>query len=110
MDMTESDDKRVEDFLRHHKREVPDQGFTRRVMRRLPQRAGAGSVLAGAAWAAIAVAFCLHDGLHAVEHVVLKGQMTLGYECVYSFSWTAVGMVVLAMVGVIGYYGFYAED
>jgi hypothetical protein len=42
--------------------------------------------------------------------VVLKSLMTLGYECVYSFSWTAVGMVVLAMVGVIGYYGFYAED
>jgi hypothetical protein len=40
----------------------------------------------------------------------MKGLMTLGYECVSSFNWTGVGVAFAVMVGVIGYYGFYAED
>jgi hypothetical protein len=108
--MKEMEDKRVEDFLQQFKTEIPDQGFTRRVMRHLPERHRLANFFTALTWAACAAAFFLMDGLRAVEHVVMKGLMTLGYECVSSFNWTGVGVAFAVMVGVIGYYGFYAED
>lgn len=38
MDMTEIDDKRIEQFLAAGRREIPDNGFSRRVMQHLPDR------------------------------------------------------------------------
>jgi hypothetical protein len=113
MDMMKIDEeRRVDDFLLKYKTEVPDQGFTRRVMRHLPQRRKglAGNVITALAWTAFAVAFCLKGGLEMLQHVVIKGFMNVGYEMMYSFSWSAAAVVLLAFAGVVGYYGFYAED
>ena len=38
MDMTETDDKQIEQFLSAGRREIADNGFSRRVMRHLPDR------------------------------------------------------------------------
>lgn len=35
--MTEIDDKMIDMFMKEHKKEVQDNGFSRRVMRRLPE-------------------------------------------------------------------------
>ena len=36
--MTENDDKLLTDFFAGNRQEIPDNGFTRRVMRHLPDR------------------------------------------------------------------------
>jgi hypothetical protein len=105
--MTEMEDKRVEDFLLKYKAEIPDQGFTRRVMRHLPQRM---SLLQRLMWLAFGVLFVVMDGLRALAHDVLKALTTLGVECVESFSWTTVGMGFGLLVLAVWYYGFYAEE
>lgn len=38
MDMTDNDNRLIAQFMTEHKPQVPDMGFTRRVMRHLPQR------------------------------------------------------------------------
>lgn len=38
MDMTDNDDRLIAQFMTEHKPQVADMGFTRRVMRHLPQR------------------------------------------------------------------------
>lgn len=38
--MKETDDNLVRTFFAEHKQEIPDNGFSRRVMRRLPYRTG----------------------------------------------------------------------
>ena len=35
--MMETDDKLIRDFFNENRQEVPDRGFSRRVMRKLPQ-------------------------------------------------------------------------
>ena len=109
------DDHRVEDFLLKYKAEVPDQGFTRRVMRHLPDRTPwLNRVVNLVACVAFLVLCYVRDGLHAITHVVMKALMTLGYECIYSFSWTwvtgAFGLFLLSVGCSVWYYGFHQED
>jgi hypothetical protein len=110
MDMTEMEDKRVEDFLQQFRTEVPDQGFTRRVMRHLPgarQRYRWGAALM---WAAFWIVFWALDGFRALAHMVLKSLTSWGYDCLEQFSWASAAPVLTLMAAAVWYYGFYAED
>ncbi len=69
MVMMENDDKLLVDFFAGHRQEIPDNGFTRRVMRHLPDR----TLWISQIW----VAFCFTLAL--VLFVVFNGlQLVLG--------------------------------
>jgi hypothetical protein len=110
MDMTEMEDKRVEDFLQKFRTDVPDQGFTRRVMRHLPGANPWNRWGTGLMWAVFILIFWAVDGFRALAHIVLKTLTDWGYACIEQFSWSSVVPVVVLMAGLVWYYGFYAED
>lgn len=65
--MTENDDKLIEQFLAPGRREVEDNGFTRRVMQRLPQRRERLAQLwTGGGFALALILFIALDGVSLV--------------------------------------------
>jgi hypothetical protein len=109
--MTEMENKRVEDFLSKYKTEVPDKGFSRRVMHHLPDETGRLTrLVTWLTWIVFGILFYLEDGFRFLAHSLLKPLMTFGYDCVATFSWTTAGIAFAVLIGLIGYLGFYAED
>lgn len=69
--MQENDDKLIRQFLSAGRKEVADNGFTRRVMHRLPDRAYRLSRLWSACcFTAASVLFIRFDGLHLMGHML----------------------------------------
>lgn len=65
--MMETDDKLLRDFFAIERREMADNGFSRRVMRRLPsRRSRLAQVWAGFISLAALILFFVFDGLQAV--------------------------------------------
>lgn len=100
--MNIDDDKRVADFLRIHKQEVPDRGFTQRVMRRLPVRPQRVSDLL----TLLSVAACggvlyVTDGLRVLLQAVDHLLMTQTYFAMENGS-PQVWMAGLAVVVGLG--------
>lgn len=72
MDMTKTNDKLVADYMASHRTEVADNGFSRRVMKRLPHRTSRLHRLTSlwnTACALIAVGlFIARDGFQVILH------------------------------------------
>ena len=67
MDMTENNDKLLEDFFAEHRQEIADNGFTRRVMRRLPDRSNRlAQIWTALCFTLAAVLFVALDGIELI--------------------------------------------
>jgi hypothetical protein len=71
--MTNMDDNTIRAFLREQRQEIPDQGFSRRVMEHIPRRSSRYSLwwTAGVLIAFFALFFSL-DGVYYVTNAVLE--------------------------------------
>lgn len=71
MAMDENDERLIEQFLAPGRQDVPDDGFTRRVMRHLPYRGPRWAWVWNVACLALAVVlFVTFDGLHLLDGVL----------------------------------------
>ncbi|MDO4163078.1 MAG: DUF5056 domain-containing protein [Bacteroides sp.] len=69
--MQENDDKLIEQFLAAGKQEIADNGFSRRVVQRLPRRESLLSRLwTGFCFALALVLFFVFDGWQAIQNTV----------------------------------------
>ncbi len=65
--MMETDDKLIREFFGTHKTEIADNGFSRRVMRKLPDRNRKWAQVLTLCLSFVAVTlFYVFDGLHAI--------------------------------------------
>lgn len=79
--MTEQDDKLIADFFANQRQEIADQGFTRRVMRRLPDRNQRLSQLWSSCGFALALAlFVALDGVQLVLDTLRETFTTLAEQ------------------------------
>ena len=98
--MKTEDDKLVERFLNASVREIPDAGFSRKVMRRIPNRASRYN-----RWweiictAAFAILFILFNGTNAVWQM-LKVVVCRLPEVIQPTPHTIAVIVALAVVGI----------
>lgn len=68
--MMETDDKLIRDFFNENRQEVPDRGFSRRVMRKLPQRRNLVFKICGIVIALFAFAlFIAYGGLLGIIYL-----------------------------------------
>ena len=94
---TNETDKMLRNFFGEHKQEITDNGFTQRVMRRLPEQTDRGWIV----WvfAAIGIAISLFFGINSglVEHVfaILKH---------VSIYYLLAGIFCFPLVGTAGFY------
>ena len=101
--MTDIDDKMINQFFQSEKKEVKDNGFSRRVMRNLPDRGEKISKI----WVAFCTAagiilFFLFDGLEAILnilHEAFNGAMQTGIAHIDIKS-LLIATIVLISLGV----------
>jgi len=101
--MTDIDDKIINQFFQSEKKEVKDNGFSRRVMRNLPDRGEKISKI----WVAFCTAagiilFFLFDGLEAILnilHEAFNGAMQTGIAHIDIKS-LLIATIVLISLGV----------
>lgn len=101
--MTDIDDKMINQFFQSEKKEVKDNGFSRRIMRNLPDRGEKISKI----WVAFCTAagiilFFLFDGLEAILnilHEAFNGAMQTGIAHIDIKS-LLIATIVLISLGV----------
>ena len=93
----ETNDKLLKDFFGEHKQEIADNGFTRRVMRKLPETADRGWIV----WvfAAIGMALSIYMGISSglVEQIMLL----FSHVSIY---YILAGVFCFPLVGTAGFY------
>lgn len=76
--MTEMDDKLLKQFFSEHKQEIADNGFSRRVMKSLPNRSlKISNVWATCCGALALILFFALDGLQAIGSVLRETFMSM---------------------------------
>lgn len=103
--MMENDDKLIQDFLLAHKQELPDQGFSRRVMRRLPvtQRAQQlSNLLTTVCTLLCCIWFYLFDGVHILWQLLQNLFAWQAYQWVMqgNLQMLTITLIVLTGLGV----------
>ena len=80
--MTENNDKLLENFFAENRQEVADNGFSRRVMHRLPNRnSRLARLWTAGGFTLAAVLFVLMDGLQLREHPTFIMQIIIIQFC-----------------------------
>ncbi len=102
--MTEDDDKLIQRFMQDNKREVADNGFSRRVIHRLPHRAEWWSnVLTFVCTFLCCVLFCVHDGFGLLLRALTDFVSAQSYELLsgggISLPSFFIAVVVLITIG-----------
>lgn len=100
MDMMENDDKIINRFFQDNLKEIPDSGFTERVMRHLPARRGQ---LWSSLWTILCtlaglILFFVWDGLASLREIIVN---TAGDLVGYLISITSVRFSPLLVVMVL---------
>ena len=94
---TNKTDKLLKDFFSEHKQEIADNGFTQRVMRRLPEHADRSWIV----WifAAIGMAISLYIGINSglIEQIMLLFKQV-------SIYYILGGIFCFPLVGTAGFY------
>lgn len=102
--MTETDDKLIRTFLAEQKQEIPDNGFSRRVMHRLPNRTSLLAKISNLFVALVAIIlFLAFDGLQAIVATLRNlfvGLIQHGAMSGIDFRSLAIVAVVLVFLGV----------
>lgn len=101
--MTENDDQLIKSFMQAHKREIVDNGFSRRVIHRLPQRAQwLSNILSILCTIACCILFYVFHGfevlLHSIVEIINAQSWQLFTQT--SFQSLAIATIVLIIVGV----------
>lgn len=87
MVMTEIDDKLLKEFFAEHKREVPDRGFSARVMRHLPgSRTHLTAVLTTCSLAVAVMLFFALDGFMAIIRFMREVFVAMVQQSAYSID------------------------
>jgi hypothetical protein len=102
--MMETDDKLIEEFMAAGKGEIDDNGFTSKVMARLPQRSGNSVALIVAAMVAVVALVCLFfvsgaaQGLLLLVRDVIVGALKSGtlLADIRTCAIIVVGLLVVA--------------
>lgn len=98
--MMTDDDKRIEDFFARYQPGIPDDGFSKRVMNKLPMPIEHKNRLWVAfCWLAGVVLFLVFNGVSAVRHVLLM----LGEEL-----WLLVRSISVAPTSLFFYFAAFA--
>ncbi len=96
--MTENDERLIEQFLAPARREIADNGFTRRVMRRLPDRRERLSRwISGLGFALAAVLFIALDGVQLLGDA-LREAFTAAIEHGFAADIDPKSLLVAAVV------------
>ena len=94
---TNKNDQLLKNFFREHKQEIADNGFTQRVMRRLPEQTYRGWIV----WifAAIGMAITIYIGINSglVDHLLF----ILKHVSIY---YILGGVFCFPLVGTAGFY------
>jgi len=97
----ETNDKLLKDFFSQNKQEIADNGFTRRVMRKLPEQADRSWIV----WvfAAIGMAISIYLGIYSglIEQIMLVFRQVPIY-------YLLGGIFCFPLVGTAGFY--FAQD
>jgi len=92
---TKNADKLVKSFFTEYKQEIPDNGFTQRVMRKLPEQADHGWIV----WifAAIGMSVSLYAGLNAgffQQIISIFDKIPLYYSLGAIFCFPIIGTMI----------------
>lgn len=101
--MTENDDILVRNFLQAGKQEVADHGFSRRVMKNLPDRRSRwGLFLQLACTTAALILFFLNNGLHILRMTLLSVIQGIDYHVFNNVSLKSALMagILLTVIGI----------
>lgn len=96
--MTEADDKLLKQFFKEQKQEIADEGFSRRVIMHLPDRASKLSNLWVSFCLAIAVVlFCVFDGFFILSNFFREAMISI----VQHFAIITIDLKSLIIVAVV---------
>lgn len=101
--MMEADDKILKKFFAENKQEIADNGFTRRVMHRLPDRSyRLANILTAICMAVAIVVFIVSDGLMAIVGILREIFVSIVQNNAATFDYRAliVAGVVLLFFGI----------
>lgn len=101
--MMENDDKLIKSFMLSNKHEVEDNGFSRRVIRHLPQRAKwLSDMLSIACTIVCCILFYVFDGFQILSHTVYEIITSQSYHliCNANFQSLIIATIVLIIIGV----------
>ena len=108
--MEEIDDKQIGNFLAAGKREIPENGFTRRVMRRLPDRSRRLSqVWTACAFVLATVLFVVFDGVQMLGNALRETFRNVVADEALSIDPKAL-MVAVAVLFYLGCHKLLAEE
>lgn len=101
--MTENDDKLIKDFMLANKHEIEDNGFSRRIIHHLPQRAKCLSdMLSVACTIVCCILFYVFDGFQILFRTVYEIITSQSYHliCDNNFQSLFIATIVLIIIGV----------
>ncbi len=96
--MMETDDKLIKEFFGHHREEIPDNGFSRRVMHHLPDRRSQWSWLWTPLVGIIAILlFVKLDGLQSMVYAVRDALVAVVQSGANNFDPRTLILVVVVL-------------
>lgn len=101
--MMENDDKLISQFMHANKHEIADNGFSRRVIRRLPEQAKRMSdVLSIICAVSCCILFYLSDGVAVLFRIFMDVATSQSCNLISNFNFQTliVVTIVLACIGV----------
>ena len=98
MDMTENDEQLLMRFFDEHRRDIPDNGFTQRVMRQLPARTlRLSRIWTWLCWAVGIALFFFMDGVGQLRNVFAS----LSSDVVNIFSSMHYPLITIVLTSVV---------
>lgn len=101
--MMDNDDKLIESFMLTHKHEIADNGFSRRVIRQLPQRAKwLSDMLSVACTIICCVLFYVYNGFEILFQTIYELITAQSYHLITesNFQSLVIATIVLVVIGV----------